>query len=92
MALSAETNEKIRDDAANGIDEGKDNTNFLFLPAAHFKMVVNGRHFKHALAVGKLEIADLNNVAHSFANVNYADGEKQKRAFRAKAERSHHTA
>ena len=47
------------DGAAQKIDKRKYDHDFLFFPAAHFKMMMNRRHFENAFAVGCLEITNL---------------------------------
>ena len=55
-------------------------------------MVMNRRHFEHTLTVSDFEIADLNNITHSFANINNTDWKQYNRAFAHIAESYNHSA
>ena len=50
--------------------KGEDQHDLHFLPAAHFKMMVDRCHFKQPLAVGQLEIAHLQNNGQCFYNIH----------------------
>ena len=42
--------------------------------------MVNGRHFENTLAVGDLEVTDLDNIAHGLAHINDTEKQQQNRA------------
>ena len=49
-------------------------------------MVMNRCHFENSFAVGDFEIADLDNVAHGFTNINDTYRKKKERTFDCIAE------
>ena len=59
-------------DAEHSQEEGDNpeaNADLGFAPAAFLEVVVNGGHFKDALAVGKLEKADLHYDRHALDKI-----------------------
>ena len=55
-------------------------------------MVVQRRHFEQALAVCRLEVADLQNIGKRLADVNKADRDQHERHIIGKGQRRHRTA
>ena len=52
--------------AQHNRDAGEYQHDFLLAPAAHFKVVVDRRHLEQALAVGRLEVGDLQDNGQRF--------------------------
>ena len=55
-------------------------------------MMMNRSHFENTLAMCKLEISNLNNIAHCFAYINNTNRKKKNRAFNTIAKSSNKAA
>ena len=67
--------------------EGKHNTHLA--PAAQLQMVVQGRHTENPLAVGELEIAHLNDIAHGFGDIDDPHQHQDQRNIQGKRHSAH---
>ena len=55
-------------------------------------MVVDGRHLEQALAVGRLEIGDLQNIGHGFTDIHEADQNQNQGHLQREGHGAHHAA
>ena len=85
-------NAKPGHDAHNGGHPRKGEDDFLFLPAAHLKVMVDGRHFEQPLTVGQLEVANLQNHRQGFTDVNKAHKNQNQGHVQGNGHGTHHAA
>ena len=83
---------EYRCDAAQQTHARKDSDELHLTPAAKLKVMVQRRHFEQALAVCRLEVADLQNIGKRLADVNKADRDQHERHIIGKGQRRHRTA
>ncbi len=72
--------------AQHNRDAGEYQHDFLLAPTAHFKVVVDRRHLEQALAVGRLEVGDLQDNGQRFDDVDQADQQQDERHFTRKCQ------
>ena len=78
--------------AQHNRDAGEYQHDFLLAPAAHFKVVVDRRHLEQALAVGRLEVGDLQDNGQRFDDIDQADQQQDERHFTRKCQTRNRTA
>ncbi len=76
-------NAEIRQHAHDKGDGGEDEDDLLLFPAAQFEVVVDRSHFEDALAMGQLEIGDLQNDGKRLTEIDDADENQESAAYRA---------
>ncbi len=67
--------------AQHNRDAGEYQHDLLLVPAAHLEVVVQRRHLEDALAVGGLEVGDLQDNGQRFDDVDQADQQQDERHF-----------
>ena len=78
--------------AQHNRDAGEYQHDFLLAPAAHFKVVVYGRHFENSFAVRRLEVAYLKHIREHFDCIDYSLKQDYKRTVYGISEGYNHTA
>ena len=91
LAAYAEGEEPGQQTEQNG-DAGKDGDHLDLGPAAQLKVMVDGSHAEKALAVGGLEVEDLNDIGQSLDNVDDAHEDEDQGDVKGKSQTAHHAA
>jgi hypothetical protein len=82
----------IRNNAENKRNQYCCKNDFFLAPATHFKMMVNGRHFKNPFAATHSVINNLQNVGCAFDNEDDTCRQKNQRTVKTVSQRNKHTA